>query len=86
MASANAIRVFGTALRRPTHSLLRQNFTTSTMGAIGRHTVNTTERLAALREHMSRHSVGAFVVPSEDQRERSDRCPIYSILSRELHD
>jgi len=39
------------------------------MGAIGRHTVNTTERLAALRELMSRdeHAVGALVVPSEDQ-------------------
>ena len=57
------------------------------MGAIGRHTVNTTDRLAALRELMSRddHAVGAYVVPSEDQRELSDRCPMYVTFSREPH-
>jgi hypothetical protein len=38
------------------------------MGADGVHTVNTTERLAKLRELMKQHSVQAFVVPSEDQR------------------
>ncbi|KIK04842.1 hypothetical protein K443DRAFT_675621 [Laccaria amethystina LaAM-08-1] len=37
------------------------------MGADGVHTVNTTERLAKLRELMKQHSVQAFVVPSEDQ-------------------
>jgi Xaa-Pro aminopeptidase len=35
------------------------------------HTVNTTERLAKLRELMKKeeYNVEAFVVPSEDQRE-----------------
>lgn len=41
------------------------------MGAIGAQTVNTTERLASLRELMGKteNSVQAFVIPSEDQRE-----------------
>lgn len=39
------------------------------MGAVGQHTVHTTERLAHLRELMKQKDVGAFVVPSEDQRE-----------------
>ncbi|KAG5651634.1 hypothetical protein H0H81_007977 [Sphagnurus paluster] len=40
------------------------------MGAKGTHTVDTTKRLAALRELMAskEHDVQAFVVPSEDQR------------------
>ena len=44
------------------------------MGAIGTQTVNTTARIAALRELMSskEHNVDALVVPSEDQRELSD--------------
>lgn len=39
------------------------------MGALGRHTVNTTERLTALRKLMAQNepALGAFVVPSEDQ-------------------
>ncbi|KAF4580429.1 hypothetical protein EYR40_003145 [Pleurotus pulmonarius] len=37
------------------------------MGAAGTQTVHTTERLAKLRELMSKNNVGAFVVPSEDQ-------------------
>ncbi|KAG9218076.1 hypothetical protein CCMSSC00406_0010090 [Pleurotus cornucopiae] len=37
------------------------------MGAAGAQTVHTTERLAKLRELMSKNDVGAFVVPSEDQ-------------------
>lgn len=68
-------------VRRSTQLLsttcIRRKFTipASTMGAVGRHTVNTTERLAALRELMARkeNAVEAFVVPSEDQREYSDR-------------
>jgi hypothetical protein len=40
----------------------------STMGAIGTQTVDTTDRLAALRKHMAEHNVGAYIVPSEDQR------------------
>jgi hypothetical protein len=68
--------IVGTALRRSVRPIIRRNLTisTSVMGAVGRHTVNTTERLAALRELMARseHDVGAFVVPSEDQRECSD--------------
>ncbi|TFK37159.1 putative Xaa-Pro aminopeptidase P [Crucibulum laeve] len=39
----------------------------STMGAAGVLTVNTTERLAALRDLMKQKSVQAFIVPSEDQ-------------------
>lgn len=39
------------------------------MGTIGTQTVDTTNRLAALRKHMAEHSVGAYIVPSEDQRE-----------------
>ncbi|TFK61424.1 putative Xaa-Pro aminopeptidase P, partial [Pluteus cervinus] len=37
-----------------------------TMGG-GSHTVNTAERLQALREQLSKNTVNAFVVPSEDQ-------------------
>jgi len=83
--------IAGTVLRRSTRSLIipwirRLSILPSTMGAIGRHTVNTTERLAALRELMARndHAVGAFVVPSEDQREFLDRWPIYVTLSRDF--
>ena len=41
------------------------------MGAIGTETVNTSERLARLRALMQQPgiNVGAFVVPSEDERE-----------------
>ena len=41
------------------------------MGAVGRHTVNTSERLASLRELMRKpeFNVKAIVVPSEDERE-----------------
>jgi Xaa-Pro aminopeptidase len=51
---------------------LRSRFSTS-MGAVGTQTVNTTVRLAALRELMSKkeNNVDVFVVPSEDQREHS---------------
>ena len=38
------------------------------MGAIGQHKVDTSERLAKLRELMKKRGVDAFVVPSEDQR------------------
>lgn len=55
---------------KPRHILLiRQQIRfISNMGAIGQHTVHTTERLAKLRELMGQHGVAAFVVPSEDQR------------------
>jgi Xaa-Pro aminopeptidase len=46
------------------------------MGAVGTQTVNTTERLAALRNLMAERNIDAYVVPSEDQRkllELSDR-------------
>ncbi|PFH45881.1 hypothetical protein AMATHDRAFT_70981 [Amanita thiersii Skay4041] len=42
-------------------------FSTSIMGAKGTHRVNTTQRLADLRDLMRKHNVQAFVVPSEDQ-------------------
>ncbi len=38
------------------------------MGTIGTQTVDTTDRLAALRKHMAEHKVDAYIVPSEDQR------------------
>ncbi|KAG0707891.1 peptidase M24, structural domain-containing protein [Suillus ampliporus] len=43
--------------------------TTTTMGAIGTHTIDTTERLAKLRELLKKpeNKVKAFFVPSEDQ-------------------
>ena len=46
------------------------------MGAIGAQTVNTTDRLAALRKLMADHNIDTYVVPSEDQRERFRACPI----------
>ncbi|KAL0957997.1 hypothetical protein HGRIS_000173 [Hohenbuehelia grisea] len=45
----------------------QQRSTSSTMGGAGAHTVDTTKRLAALRELLSQKKVDAFVVPSEDQ-------------------
>lgn len=44
----------------------------SAMGAVGTQTVNTTERLAALRNLMAERNIDAYVVPSEDQRKHSD--------------
>ena len=38
------------------------------MGAINTQTVDTSDRLAALRKHMAEHNVDAYIVPSEDQR------------------
>ena len=38
------------------------------MGAVGTQTVDTTERLAALRNLMAERNIDAYVVPSEDQR------------------
>ena len=38
------------------------------MGAIGTQTVDTSDRLAALRKHMVEHNIDAYIVPSEDQR------------------
>ena len=42
----------------------------STMGAMGKHKVHTTEHLARLRALMKKEDINvqAFVVPSEDQR------------------
>ncbi|KAN0123667.1 Creatinase, partial [Lactarius tabidus] len=37
------------------------------MGAVGTQTVNTTERLTALRNLMAERNIDAYVVPSEDQ-------------------
>jgi Xaa-Pro aminopeptidase len=45
------------------------------MGATGTQTVNTTDRLAALRNLMAERNIDAYIVPSEDQRRRST-CPI----------
>ena len=38
------------------------------MGAVGTQRVDTTERLAKLRELLKKEGVDALVVPSEDQR------------------
>jgi hypothetical protein len=48
----------------------RVRFSTS-MGAVGTQMVDTSARVAALRELMAKkeNNVDAFVVPSEDQRE-----------------
>jgi hypothetical protein len=65
----SALRAF--QLRLPTrfintrHSPYRS---LSTMGTIDTQTVDTTDRLAALRKHMAEHNVSAYIVPSEDQR------------------
>lgn len=68
-----ALRVF--QLRLPTHFLNSRYGpyrSLSTMGAIGTQTVDTTDRLAALRKHMAEHNVGTYIVPSEDQRKSLD--------------
>jgi Xaa-Pro aminopeptidase len=65
----SALRVF--QFRLPTRFLNtrhRPYRSLSTMGAIGTQTVDTTDRLAALRKHMAEHNVSAYIVPSEDQR------------------
>ena len=48
----------------------------ATMGGPATQTVNTTDRLAALRKLMSEKQVDAFVVPSEDPR----KCFIVGVL------
>ncbi|KAI0253354.1 Creatinase/aminopeptidase [Lactifluus subvellereus] len=65
-----AVRVF--QLRLPTRSIriLRPPHSyrpLSTMGGIGTQTVNTTDRLAALRKLMAERNIDACIVPSEDQ-------------------
>lgn len=65
----SVLRVF--QLRLPTRFLNTHHGpyrSFSTMGAIGTQTVDTTDRLAALRKLMAEHNVGAYIVPSEDQR------------------
>jgi hypothetical protein len=73
-----AVRVF--QLRLPTRSIrfLRPPHSycsLSTMGVIGTQTVNTTDRLAALRKLMAERNIDAYIVPSEDQR----RCSAHPI-------
>jgi hypothetical protein len=67
------VKAAQTALRRSIQSLFSTTLrnSTSIMGAAGVETVNTTQRLAGVRELMAKkeHSVQALVVPSEDQRE-----------------
>lgn len=65
----SALRLF--QLRLPTRFLNTPHGpyrSLSTMGAIGTETVDTTNRLAALRKLMAEHNVSAYIVPSEDQR------------------
>ena len=69
----SALRVF--QLRLPTCLLNTRSYRScrslSTMGVIGTQTVDTSDRLAALRKHMAEHNVDAYIVPSEDQRKPS---------------
>lgn len=51
-----------------TASQLREPEVEDDMGAVGKHRVDTTERLAKLRELMKQEGVDVVVVPSEDQR------------------
>ncbi len=46
----------------------RTRLFSTNMGALGQHKVDTSERLAKLRELMKKRGVDTFVVPSEDQR------------------
>jgi hypothetical protein len=65
----SALRVFQLSL--PTRFLNTRHGpyrSLSTMGTIGTETVDTTDRLAALRKHMAEHNVSAYIVPSVDQR------------------
>jgi hypothetical protein len=65
----SALRLF--QLRLPTRFLNTTHGpyrSLSTMGTIDTQTVDTTDRLAALRKHMAKHNLGAYIVPSEDQR------------------
>ncbi|KAH9015896.1 putative Xaa-Pro aminopeptidase P [Lactarius hengduanensis] len=66
----SALRIFRPRLTRPTHiprSRPYSSLSVSTMGAVGTQTVDTTERLAALRNLMAGRNIDAYVVPSEDQ-------------------
>lgn len=69
-----ALRVFQLRLPfRPISTLRPLSYrSSSTMGAIATQTVDTTERLAALRKLMTEHKFDAYIVPSEDQRKASD--------------
>ena len=60
------LRLTRTIIPRPHHYS-----SLSTMGAIGTQTVDTTERLAALRNLMAERNIDAYVVPTEDQRRHS---------------
>ena len=63
----SALRVFH--LRLPTRFQNTRSYRSSpTMSAIGTQTVDTSDRLAALRKHMTKHNIDAYIVPSEDQR------------------
>lgn len=66
----SALRVF--QLRLPTCFLNTRSYRScrslSTMGVIGTQTIDTSDRLTALRKHMVEHNVDAYIVPSEDQR------------------
>lgn len=55
------------------------------MAAAEAQTVDTTKRLAGLRELMKEkeNSVQAYVVPSEDQRKYFSWCTMYFVLEAE---
>jgi hypothetical protein len=79
-----AVRVF--QLRLPTQSIRflrppRSYRSLSTMGAIGTQTVDTRERLSALRSLMADRNIDAYIVPSEDQR----RCSTCSFRETSSH-
>lgn len=73
MMSEMRLSSFPFTLRRVTLNFTSCLRLSRSMGAITTQTVNTTARLAALRELMSKkeYNVDVFVVPSEDQRKLS---------------
>jgi hypothetical protein len=61
---------------------LRTSLKSFTMGGTATQTVNTSQRLAALRALMSKseYNVNALVIPSEDQRALSPSCDRLQML------
>ncbi|KAF8267982.1 Creatinase/aminopeptidase [Lactarius quietus] len=62
-----ALRIFRPRLTRPIPRSPPYRSLSATMGAVGTQTVDTTERLAALRNLMAERNIDAYVVPTEDQ-------------------
>ncbi|KAI0294854.1 Creatinase/aminopeptidase [Multifurca ochricompacta] len=65
----HALRVFQHRLPSQSIHLSRSHSyrSLSTMGAVGTQTVDTTDRVVALRKLMAERNIDAYIVPSEDQ-------------------